>query len=210
MQGYVPQSVRVFLLDDHDIVRRGLHDLLDNKRDITVVGDSGSARQAPRRIVELKPDVMVLDVELQDGSGVQVCREVRSADPSINGLLLTSYEDEAAAASAILAGAAGYVLKLSESLDIIDAIRRVGTGRSLLAAGTVERVTGRLMERLKHLRPAPTDYEQQVMTHVLEGLTNQQIADRLDVAEEQVRADVGDLIERLGVPAGGRSVPHRP
>jgi two-component system response regulator DevR len=210
MQGYVPQLIRVFLLDDHDIVRRGLHDLLDTKRDITVVGDSGSARQAPRRIVELKPDVMVLDVQLQDGSGVQVCREVRSADPSITGLLLTSYEDEAAAASAILAGAAGYVLKLSASLDIIDAIRRVGTGRSLLDAGTVERVTGRLMERLKYLRPAPTDYEQQVMTHVLEGLTNQQIADRLDVAEEQVGADVGDLIERLSAPAGGRSVPRTP
>lgn len=202
MPGYVPQVLRVFLLDDHDIVRRGLHDLLDTSGDIRVVGDSGSARQAARRILELKPDVMVLDVQLPDGSGVQVCREVRSADPSIRGLLLTSYEDHEAAAAAVLAGAAGYVVKLARSLDIIDAIRRVGAGRSLLQADETERASARLRARLKEASPAFTDPERQILTYVIEGLTNRQIAERLDLADEPLGADVGSLIERLNPTAG--------
>ena len=202
MRGYVAPLLRVYLLDDHDIVRRGLHDLLDTKADIQIVGDSGSARDATRRIQDLKPDVMVLDVQLPDGSGVQVCREVRSAEPSIRGLLLTSYEDHEAAAAAILAGAAGYVLKLAGSLDIIDAIRRVGAGRSLLQAAETERAMARLRARLEEVSPAFTDQEQQIMTHVIEGLTNRQIAERLGVADA-LRGDVvAELIDRLSASTG--------
>jgi two-component system response regulator DevR len=197
MKGYVPLSLRVFLLDDHDIVRRGLHDLLDTKPDITVVGDGGSARQAPQRILDLKPDVMVLDIQLQDGSGVQVCRQVRSSEPSIKGLLLTSYEDEEALASAILAGAAGYVLKLAGSLDIIDAIRRVGAGQSLIKAGETERMVTMLQARLQRIQPPLSELEQQVVTHVLDGLTNREVAERVNVAEESVGSAVTTLIERL-------------
>jgi two-component system response regulator DevR len=185
----------VFLLDDHDIVRRGLRDLLDTKRDILVVGDSGSARQATHRILELEPDVMVLDVQLQDGSGVQVCREVRSASPSVQGLLLTSFEDDEAALAAILAGAAGYVLKLAGSLDIIDAIRRVGAGRSLLEPATTERVTARLLAR-RH-SPDLTGDQEQMLALAVEGLTNRQIAERMAVAEESVTAALADLVGRL-------------
>jgi two-component system response regulator DevR len=203
MPAYVPPVLRVFLLDDHDIVRRGLHDLLDTKADIQVVGDSGSARQAARTIPELKPDVMVLDVQLQDGSGVQVCREVRSADPSIRGLLLTSYEDHEAAAAAILAGAAGYVVKLAGSLDIIDAIRRVGAGRSLLQTAETEHASAQLRARLRNVSPAFTDQEQQVMAHVIEGLTNREIAERLGVADRVLDADVAELIERLSPTTRG-------
>jgi two-component system response regulator DevR len=205
MEGYVSPSLRVFLLDDHDIVRRGLHDLLDTKRDILVVGDSGSARQAAPRILALKPDVMVLDVQLQDGSGVEVCRAVRSGDPSIKGLLLTSYEDHEALVMAILAGADGYVLKLAGSLDIVDAIRRVGAGRSLISPAQTERVTAQLLARVKAASPALSAYEQQVITHVLEGLTNRQIAERLNVAEESVGADVAALIELLTNRSSRRS-----
>lgn len=206
MQGYLTPRLRVFLLDDHDIVRRGLHDLLDTKLDITVVGDSGSARQAAQTILELKPDVMVLDVHLQDGSGVQVCREVRSSDPSIKGLLLTSYDEEAALISMILAGAEGYVLKLAESLDITAAIRRVGAGERLVDAVKTERVTAELLATLKDISPALTEHEQQMLTHVLGGLTNGQIAERLGVAEESLGTDLAPLLERLT----NRSNWHRP
>lgn len=197
MPGYNPPSLRVYLLDDHDIVRRGLHDLLDTKLDVTVVGDSGSARHAAQSILELKPDVMVLDVHLQDGSGVQVCREVRSSDPSIKGLLLTSYDEKAALISMILAGAAGYVLKLAASLDITAAIRRIGLGEVLVDPVKTERVTAELLADLKNNRPALTEREQQVLTHVLEGRTNAEIAERLGVSEESLGTDLAGLIEIL-------------
>lgn len=206
MYGYDAPRLRVFLLDDHDIVRRGLHDLLDINRDITVVGDSGSAQQAARTILELRPDVMVLDVQLQDGSGVQVCREVRSSDPSIKGLLLTSYEDEEALISTILAGAEGYVLKLAGSLQIVDAIRRVGAGRPLIDAVDSERVTAQLLGRMKDVDPTMNEHEQTMITHVLGGLTNRQIAERLDVAEESLGTDLAALLDRLTT----QSHRHRP
>lgn len=206
MPGYTTPSLRVFLLDDHDIVRRGLHDLLDTKLDITVVGDSGSARQAARTILELKPDVMVLDVHLQDGTGVQVCREVRSIDPSIKGLLLTSYDEHEALIATILAGAEGYVLKLAESLDITAAIRRVGSGKQLVDAGKTERVTAELLATVKDVRPALTEHEQQVLAQVLEGLTNGQIAEHLGVPEESLGHDLATLLERLT----NRTAWHRP
>ena len=129
MSDYVSRYVRVFLLDDHDIVRQGLRDLLSAATDIHVVGDSASARHAPQAILELQADVMVLDLQLQDGTGIEVCRAVRSVNPSVNGLLLTSSGDDEALVSAILAGAAGYVVKLTRTGDIVAAIRRVATGK---------------------------------------------------------------------------------
>src|SRR6188508_2344815 len=124
--------IRVFLLDDHEIVRRGLVDLLQADGDIEVVGQSGSAQEAARRIPALRPDVAVLDGRLPDGSGIDVCREVRSVDPSIKALILTSYDDDDALFAAIMAGAAGYVLKQVRGNDLVDTIRRVAAGQSMI------------------------------------------------------------------------------
>ena len=124
--------IRVFLLDDHEVVRRGLRELLQHEGDIEVVGESGSAEEATRRIPALRPDVAVLDARLPDGNGIDVCRDVRSVDPSIKGLILTSYEDDEALFAAIMAGAAGYVLKQIRGTDLVDAVRRVAAGQSLL------------------------------------------------------------------------------
>src|SRR3954465_10352440 len=124
--------IRVYLLDDHEVVRRGLHDLLEAEDDIEVVGESGSAVDATHRIPALRPDVAVLDGRLPDGSGIDVCRDIRSIDPTINALILTSYDDDEALFAAIMAGAAGYVLKQIHGTDLVDAIRRVAAGQSLL------------------------------------------------------------------------------
>jgi len=196
MQGYVSPLVRVFVLDDHDIVRRGLLDLL-TKRDITVVGDTGSAAQATRMILELRPHVMVLDVQLQDGSGVQVCRDVRSVDPSIKGVLLTSAEDEEALMLSILAGAAGAVLKLAATHDIVEAVRRVRTGRALLDNGDTERVADRLRARAENLNPALTPRQADTLSLVLAGHTDQQIAAERQQPLALVREEVTLLIARL-------------
>lgn len=124
--------IRVFLLDDHEVVRRGLADLLQAEGDIEVVGESGSAQEAARRIPALRPDVAILDGRLPDGSGIDVCRDMRAVDSSIKGLILTSYEDDEALFAAIMAGAAGYVLKQIRGTDLVDAMRRVAAGQSLL------------------------------------------------------------------------------
>src|SRR5680860_677342 len=136
--------IRVFLLDDHEVVRRGLRDLLESEGDIEIVGESGSAVEASSRIPALRPDVAVLDGRLPDGSGVDVCRSVRSVDPTIRALILTSYDDDEALFAAIMAGAAGYVLKQIGSTDLVDAVRRVAAGQSLLDPA----VTHRVLERL--------------------------------------------------------------
>ena len=127
---YEGGMIRVFLLDDHEVVRAGLRELLQHDGDIEVVGESGSALEAARRIPALRPDVAVLDARLPDGNGIDVCREVRSVDPSIQGLILTSYEDDEALFAAIMAGAAGYVLKQIRGTDLVDAVRRVAAGQS--------------------------------------------------------------------------------
>src|SRR3954462_7229947 len=138
--------IRVYLLDDHEVVRRGLRDLLEAEDDIEVVGESGSAADAGHRTPALKPDVAVLDGRLPDGSGVDVCRDVRAVDPSIKGLILTSYEDDEALFAAIMAGASGYVLKQIRGTDLVDAVRRVAAGQSLLDP----QVTQRVLERIRH------------------------------------------------------------
>jgi len=197
MQGYRSHLVRVFVLDDHDIVRRGLLDLLTTKRDIIVVGDAGSAAQATPRIIELRPDVMVLDVQLQDGSGVQVCRDVRSVDPSIRGVLLTSAGDEEALILSVLAGADGALAKLSGTTDIVEAVRRVGAGRALREPADSERVGDQLRVRAESLDPALTPREAETLSLVLAGHTDQQVADQRQQPLTLARDEVALLIGRL-------------
>lgn len=205
MTNYVSKYLRVYLLDDHDIVRQGLRDLLVPATDIYVVGDSASARDAARAIPELGVDVMVLDLRLQDGTGIGVCRAVRSVDPSVRGLLLTSSGDDEASEAAILAGAAGYVVKLTRSSDITDAIRKVGAGRSLIDRDTFEHVSRRLLGAVDELRPRLSESELQVLSEVVEGHTDAQIAERWGVPLDATTAQITALIARLTDPMSTQS-----
>jgi DNA-binding NarL/FixJ family response regulator len=206
MANYVPKYLRVYLLDDHDIVRQGLRDLLVPAIDIYVVGDSGSAREAARVIPQLGIDVMVLDLRLQDGTGIDVCRAVRAADPSVRGLLLTSSSDDEALAAAILAGAAGYVVKLTRSSDITEAIRRVGAGRSLIDPDTREHVGRQLLAACDELRVS--EGEKQVLAAVIEGQTDAQVAERTGSSLDAATAQVAALIARLTDPLSGQPAPR--
>ncbi|MFE5332820.1 response regulator [Embleya sp. NPDC056575] len=193
--------IRVFLLDDHEVVRRGLADLLGGEPDIEVVGESGSAAEAARRIPALRPDVAILDGRLPDGSGIDVCREVRSRFPEINALILTSYDDEDALFAAIMAGAAGYVLKQIRGRDLIAAVRAVAAGQSLLDPA----VTTRVLERVRQgpaAEPGPTglsEREQQVLEHIAQGQTNREIAESLGLAEKTVKNYVSAVLNKLGL-----------
>ncbi|MEV4413104.1 response regulator transcription factor [Catellatospora sp. NPDC049609] len=193
--------IRVFLLDDHEVVRRGLRDLLEAAGDIEVVGESGSAAEATRRIPALRPDVAVLDGRLPDGSGIDVCRDVRSVDPAIKGLILTSYEDDEALFAAIMAGAAGYVLKQIKGTDLVDGIRRVAAGQSLLDPA----ITQRVLERIRNPQHEPdqlkslTEQERKILAHVADGLTNRQIAAEMFLAEKTVKNYVSSLLAKLGL-----------
>ncbi|GAA1388042.1 response regulator [Catellatospora chokoriensis] len=193
--------IRVFLLDDHEVVRRGLRDLLEAAGDIEVVGESGSAAEATRRIPALRPDVAVLDGRLPDGSGIDVCRDVRSVDPEIKGLILTSYEDDEALFAAIMAGAAGYVLKQIKGTELVDGIRRVAAGQSLLDPA----VTQRVLERIRNPKHEPdqlkslTDQERKILGYVADGLTNRQIAAQMFLAEKTVKNYVSSLLTKLGL-----------
>ncbi|GAA1411934.1 response regulator [Catellatospora coxensis] len=193
--------IRVFLLDDHEVVRRGLRDLLEAAGDIEVVGESGSAAEATRRIPALRPDVAVLDGRLPDGSGIDVCRDVRSVDPAIKGLILTSYEDDEALFAAIMAGAAGYVLKQIRGTDLVDGIRRVAAGQSLLDPA----ITQRVLERIRNPQHEPdqlkslTEQERKILGYVADGLTNRQIAAQMFLAEKTVKNYVSSLLAKLGL-----------
>ncbi|MFF7250138.1 response regulator [Embleya sp. NPDC008237] len=195
-----PAAIRVFLLDDHEIVRRGLADLLGAEADIEIVGESASALEAMRRIPALRPDVAVLDGRLPDGSGVDVCRAVRSSFPEINALILTSYDDEDALFSAIMAGAAGYVLKQIRGGELVRAVREVAAGRSLLDPA----ITAKVLERVRtgtHEDPrvaSLSDQERRIFDLVAEGLTNRQIAERLHLAEKTVKNYVSTMLHKLG------------
>ena len=197
MEGYVLNSIRVYLVDDHDIVRRGLYDLLAAKRDITVVGDSGSAAVAVRRVPDLRPDVMVVDLRLQDGSGIQVCRQVRSVDPTIHALLVTSASDDEALFSALLAGASGYASKLIESSRILEKVRSVGAGRNLIESIPAERTRAALIAAGESGALGLTDGELELLRHVLEGLTNREIADLVQRPEEAVASEIALVIETV-------------
>ena len=194
--------IRIFLLDDHEIVRRGLRDLFEAEGDFVVVGESGSAVEAQSRIPALRPDVAVLDGRLPDGSGIDVCRSIRSVDPTIQALILTSYDDDEALFAAIMAGAAGYVLKQIGSTDLVGAVRRVAAGQSLLDPA----VTHRVLERL---RTGPDDQpdelaeltaqERKILELIAEGLTNRQIAERIHLAEKTVKNYVSSILMKLGL-----------
>lgn len=194
-------TVRVYLLDDHEVVREGLRALLESHDDIEVVGDSGSAVEAASRIPALRPDVAVLDARLRDGSGIEVCRTVRAVDPSIHGLILTSYDDDEALFSAIMAGASGYVLKQIRGSDLVDAVRQVAAGNSLIDPS----MTATVLERVRHpTTVAPelaelTEQEMKLLGLIAEGLTNRQIGERMFLAEKTVKNYVSSILSKLGL-----------
>ncbi len=189
----------MFLLDDHEVVRRGVRELLEAEADIEVVGEAGSAEEAYGRIPATRPDVAILDVHLPDGNGVEVCREIRSKHTEIACLMLTSFADDEALFSAIMAGAAGYLLKQVRGTDIVDAVRRVGRGESTLDPA----LTTRVLERLRH-PPVDelsglTDQERRVLDLIAEGMTNRQIGEQLFLAEKTVKNYVSNLLAKLGM-----------
>jgi two-component system response regulator DevR len=195
------EPIKVFLLDDHEIVRRGIRELLEAEGDIVVVGESGLAQEATRRIPALRPDVAILDGRLPDGSGIDVCRDVRSVDPSIKALILTSYDDDDALFAAIMAGAAGYILKQVRGNDFVDTVRRVAAGQSTLDPS----VTAQVLERVRTGPPrdkeleALTTQEQKILELIGEGMTNRQIAERMFLAEKTVKNYVSSMLAKLGL-----------
>ncbi len=194
-------TIRVFLLDDHEVVRRGVADLLGMEDDIEVVGEAGTAEQAISRILATAPDVAILDVQLPDGSGVEVCREVRSVRPELVCLMLTSFAEDEALFEAIMAGAAGFVLKQVKGSDLVDSVRKVARGESLLDPRTTQRVLERIRrapeedERLKGLTPQ----EKRILSLLAEGRTNRQIADEMFLAEKTVKNYVSNLLSKMGM-----------
>jgi len=198
------RQITVFLLDDHEVVRRGVKDLLEAEGDITVVGEGSNAAEALARIPALMPDVAVLDVRLPDGDGVTVCRELRSKLPDLGCLMLTSFADDDALYDAILAGASGYVLKQIKGRDLITAVRTIADGGSLLDAKTTARVMQRLRdEAADREREDPyaalTDQERRILELIGEGLTNRQIGERMFLAEKTVKNYVSSLLAKLGL-----------
>ena len=193
--------IRVFLLDDHEIVRRGVRDALEAEADIDVVGEAGTVAQALDRIPLSRPDVAFLDVQLPDGSGVEVCRQVRSDRPELACLILTSFTDDEAMFEAVVAGAAGYLLKQVRIGEILDAVRVAASGRSLLDPATTSRVAERLRrapeedERLRDL----TGQERRILGLLADGLTNRQIACEMYLAEKTVKNYVSNLLSKLGM-----------
>jgi two-component system, NarL family, response regulator DevR len=189
--------VRVFLLDDHDLVRRGVRDLLSAARDVMVVGESSDAGPAAKQILALDVDVMVLDLHLQDGTGIAVCRHVRAADPSVRGLLLTASSDDEAALAAILAGADGFATKFARSADLLGTIRSLAAARgSLIDPDTAERVRSDYVRRLDDVRPPLSADDRQLLALAADGLTDAEIAQRMDVDEAPLRNRVAALIDR--------------
>lgn len=193
--------IRVFLLDDHEVVRRGLAELLSLEADIVVVGEAGTAREAIPRIKATRPDVAVLDVRLPDGSGVEVCREVRSQNPEIKALMLTSYADDEALFDSIMAGAAGYCLKDIRGHDLVGAVRSVAAGSSLLDAAATSRVLARLRgnQEADNRLGSLSSQERRILELIGEGLTNRQIGDRMHLAEKTVKNYVSSLLAKLGM-----------
>ena len=199
--GAMTDRITVFLLDDHEIVRRGVRDLLENEGDITVVGEASTEAEAIGRVHALDPDVAILDVRLAEGNGIVACREIRSRDPRTACLMLTSFGDDEALFQAILAGAAGYVLKQIRSGDLVDAVRRVAAGQNLLDPA----VTARVLERLRRgpgedeLIARLTPHERKVLVLIADGLTNRQIAERLHLAEKTIKNYVTSVLSKMGM-----------
>ena len=193
--------IRVFLLDDHEVVRRGIKELLESEPDIVVVGESGLADEAARRIPALRPDVAILDARLPDGSGIDVCREIRSRDPDVKALILTSYDDDEALFAAIMAGAAGYTLKQVRGNDLVDTVRRVAAGQSTLDPS----VTAAVLDRVRNGPPVDkelerlTAQEQRILDLIGKGMTNRQIGEELYLAEKTVKNYVSSMLAKLGL-----------
>ncbi|MBT9606225.1 response regulator transcription factor [Microbacterium sp.] len=193
---------RVFLVDDHEIVRRGLADLIDDAADLEVVGEAGTVRHALARIEAARPDVAVLDVRLPDGSGIDLCRQIRSSMPEVACLILTAYDDDAATYAAVVAGAAGYLLKDIAAMRLLDDIRAVSTGRSLMHTAAASRAASSLRERSQDEDPRLGSLglrERQVLALIADGLTNRQIGERLGLAEKTVKNYVSSLLTKLGM-----------
>ena len=197
----VNTKIRVFILDDHELVRRGLTDLLESTDDIEIVGEAATAKDAVHRIPAARPNVALLDARLPDGSGIDVCRDVRSANPEISCVILTSYDDEEALFAAVMAGAAGYLLKQIGGSSLVDGIRQVAAGRSLLDPS----MTHKLLERLRHpVEPDPvaaslTERERDILALIADGYTNRQIGAELFLAEKTVKNYVSALLAKLGM-----------
>jgi two-component system, NarL family, response regulator DevR len=194
-------TIRVFLVDDHEVVRRGVRDMLEAEDDIEVVGEAGTVEEALGRIPATSPDVALLDVRLPDGDGVELCRDLRSSHPEIHALMLTSYDDDEALFNAMMAGASGYVLKQVRGSDLIANVRRVAAGESTLDP----KLTTKLVERLRRqneedeLVARLTEQERRILELLAEGLTNRQIADRMILAEKTIKNYVSNLLAKLGM-----------
>jgi DNA-binding NarL/FixJ family response regulator len=194
-------AIRVFLLDDHEVVRRGVRELLDAEDDIEVVGEADTAERAIARVPAVRPDVAILDVRLPDGDGIEVCRELRSMSDDISCLMLTSFSDDEALLQAVVAGASGYLLKQLRGTDIVEAVRRVARGESLLDPALTERVADRLRNppeedaRLARL----TGQERRILVLIADGLTNRQIGAEMHLAEKTVKNYVSNLLAKLGM-----------
>lgn len=190
----------VFLVDDHEIVRRGITELIEAEPDLTVIGEAATARQALGRIGATLPDVAVLDVKLPDRSGIDVCREVRAAHPSVHCLILTAFDDDKANYAAVLAGASGYVLKDIRGQNLIESIRRVASGHSLIDPAMTKRILAQINEtQSASPRSDLTMRERQVLELIADGLTNRQIGERLQLAEKTVKNYVSGLLRKLGL-----------
>ncbi|CAB4663332.1 unannotated protein [freshwater metagenome] len=194
-------TTRVFVVDDHELVRRGLIELINTEDDLSVVGQAGDVQEALSTLTSIVTDVAVLDVRLPDGSGIELCREIRSLYPEVKVLMLTSFLDDEAILGAVLGGASGYVIKDIKNLDLLEAIRKVAAGDILLDTALVSSVTNRLR---KVASPASeiyelTDQEQRVLEHIGRGLTNRQIAESMFLAEKTVKNYVSSLLGKLGL-----------
>ncbi len=193
---------RVFLVDDHEIVRRGVAELINAERDLDVVGEASTMRQALARVPAVMPDVAVLDVRLPDGSGIDLCREIRSRHPEVVCLMLTAYDDDEASRTAVLAGAAGYVLKDIRGQGLLDSIRRVARGEKLVDTTVSRRVVEQAAAPAGSAS-GPTEIlslrEKQILALIADGLTNRQIGEQLDLAEKTVKNYVSGLLAKLGM-----------
>jgi two-component system response regulator DevR len=191
----VSEDIRIFLLDDHEIVRRGLIDLLEDEPGFTVVGEAGQTAGAAEAIVASGATVAILDGRLPDGSGIDVCRDVKSASPGIRCLILTSFDDDDAILAAVLAGADGYLLKEVRATSLVDGIRAVASGASLMDPALTERV----MARVNAPAPALTPREQEILERIAEGMSNREIAAALFLAEKTVKNNVSGILSKLGM-----------
>jgi len=196
-----PLSVRIFLLDDHEVVRQGIAELLEGVEGFEIVGEAGTAAEAVPRILAARPDVAVLDMRLPDGSGIDVCREVRSVLPDTHCLILTSYDDQDAVLASVMAGASGYVRKEVRAAALIDAIRQAAMGRSLIDPALIVKVmqSAQQIPESNDQLASLTEREREVLDLIAEGLTNRQIGERMFLSDKTVKNYVSSLLNKLGM-----------